>query len=203
MEATPDLIACPTCDALWRKTMPREGERAVCGRCHTVLLAPKSSSLSVVAALSLTVAILLIGTTFLPFLRISVRGLSNDSSILDAALAFSAGLTTPLVVATAAMVVFLPLCRVLLLLYVVAPIAAGRRPFRSAGTAFRWSEDLKPWSMAEIFILGCAVALVKVTELAQVVFGPAFWLFVILVIVTVFQDGVLNRWSIWQSLERK
>ena len=80
--------------------------------------------------------------------------------------------------------------------------AAGK-PFRSAGTAFRWSEDLKPWSMAEIFILGCAVALVKVTELAQVVFGPAFWLFVVLVIVTVFQDGLLNRWSIWQSLEQK
>ncbi|MFQ6550753.1 paraquat-inducible protein A [Aestuariibius insulae] len=199
---TKDLIACPTCDALWRAAEPKEGERAVCGRCHTVLRTPRKGEATRITALALTVAILLVGTIFLPFLHISVRGFSNDSSIVDAALAFSEGLTTPLVIATVAMVLLIPLGRALLLLYVVAPIAFTGRPQKGAATAYRWSEDLKPWSMAEIFILGCAVALVKVTSLATVVFGSAFWLFSILVIITVFQDGFLSRWSIWQTLDQ-
>ena len=35
-----------------------------------------------------------------------------------------------------------------------------------------------PWSMAEIFVIGVAVALVKVSGLASVTLGPAFWSFV-------------------------
>ena len=33
--------------------------------------------------------------------------------------------------------------------------------------AFRLAEALQPWSMAEIFVIGCAVALVKIADLAE------------------------------------
>ena len=56
--------------------------------------------------------------------------------------------------------------------------------------------------MAEIFALGCAVALVKISDLAEVNFGPAFWMFAVLVVMIVVQDTLMCRYSVWKSLER-
>jgi paraquat-inducible protein A len=99
--------------------------------------------------------------------------------------------------------VLIPILRVLLITYVLTPLVLGRRPMRHAAAAFRLSEDLRPWSMAEIFVIGVAVALVKVADLAQVVLGPAFWMFAALVIVTVLQDTFMCRWSLWRTLEER
>jgi paraquat-inducible protein A len=55
--------------------------------------------------------------------------------------------------------------------------------------------------MAEVFAIGCAVALVKLGDLAQIHFGPAFWMFTALVIIVVATDMLLCRYSIWKSLE--
>ncbi len=65
---------------------------------------------------------------------------------------------------------------------------------------FSLSEALRPWSMAEIFAIGCAVALVKVVDLADVSFGPGFWMFACLVVLVVVQDNFMCRWSVWNSL---
>jgi paraquat-inducible protein A len=56
--------------------------------------------------------------------------------------------------------------------------------------------------MAEVFALGCAVSLVKVADLAQISFGPAFWMFAALVIVSLVQDGMMCRWSVWHAIEQ-
>ena len=56
--------------------------------------------------------------------------------------------------------------------------------------------------MAEIFVLGVGVALVKIVDLARVEVGAAFWLFAILVVFNVFQDTLLCRSSVWRALDR-
>ena len=91
----------------------------------------------------------------------------------------------------------------LLTLYVLVPIVLDRPPARRAIPAFRLSEALRPWSMAEIFAIGCAVALVKVVDLANVGFGPAFWMFGFIVVFVIAQDSFMCKWSVWNSLEHK
>ena len=90
----------------------------------------------------------------------------------------------------------------MLAIYVLLPIVLDRPPARGATQAFRLSEALRPWSMAEIFAIGCAVALVKISDLADVAFGPAFWMFAALVLLVVAQDNFLCRWSVWNSLDK-
>jgi len=63
-------------------------------------------------------------------------------------------------------------------------------------------DSLKPWSMAEVFAIGCAVSLVKITDLAQVSLGQAFWMFTALVALVVTQDRFLCSWSVWNDLTR-
>ena len=51
-------------------------------------------------------------------------------------------------------------------------------------------------------MLGCAVALIKVADLADVSFGPAFWMFGALVVLMMVQDNFMCRYSVWKSLEK-
>ncbi len=197
-----DMIVCPQCDAAYSLRRPDVGERARCARCGTALITPRRKAGMQIIALSLTVAILIVSATVFPFLTITAAGTSNSVSILDAALAFSDGPLITLSLATAALIVFIPLARVLLAMYVLIPIVLDRPPARGATQAFRLSEAMRPWSMAEIFAIGCAVALVKITDLADVGFGPAFWMFCALVFLVVVQDNFLCRWSVWNSLEK-
>ena len=55
--------------------------------------------------------------------------------------------------------------------------------------------------MAEIFIIGVAVALIKVASLAQVEFGPSFWAFTALVLMMAGQDAMICERSIWRILQ--
>ncbi|WP_106160910.1 paraquat-inducible protein A [Hasllibacter halocynthiae] len=204
MPAPPDprgLVVCPRCDALHHAPSLKAGGRADCARCGTVLEAPRRISVAEVLALSATVGVLMLGALFLPFLSISSMGLRNDSSIIDAALAFSTGLQTPLVLTVLASIVLLPLARVALLWWAMAPLAFGGAPLPGARAALALDEDLKPWAMAEIFVVGVAVALVKIADLASLTIGPAFWMLICAVLVGTLQEALTDRSALWRELE--
>ncbi len=198
-----DLIACPTCDALHHITDVPAGARARCSRCHTVLMTPRKGAMTQIVMLAATAAVLMVAAIFFPFLQLHAGGLSRQSSVLGAVMAFSEGGMLPLSVAVALLIVILPLGRLLAITYALAPMALGWHPARHAIRAFRWAEATKPWAMAEIFIIGVAVALVKVAGLATVTLGPAFWAFAALVLVTVLKDNFMCRLTIWKTLEER
>ena len=195
-----DLIVCPKCDAAFELRKPAAGQRAVCVRCRTVLITPRKKAGLQIIALSLATVVLIVAAGVFPFLSIDVAGSSNSVSVLDAAFAFSDGPMIVLALATAALIFFVPLLRMLLSLYVLVPLVRDKPPAPHAALAFRMSEALRPWSMAEIFAIGCAVALVKISDLANVTFGPAFWMFSVLVVLVVVQDTFICRWSVWNAL---
>jgi paraquat-inducible protein A len=196
-----ELIVCPACDAVWRVTEPEAGGVASCARCHHVLIRPRAGAILQIVALSLAVLVLLVGALFLPFIAISARGLSHASSIFEVALAFAGQDFAWLSILVVGFIIGVPMSRVLLLLYALGPLIAGRRALGGAGQAFRWADDLRPWSMAEIFILGVGVSLVKIVDLARVEIGPAFWMFALLVLITLLQDTLMCRWTVWRALD--
>lgn len=196
------LIACPHCDTLHFEPDIPDDHTAACVRCGRVLASPRSNAYLRVMSLALTAMILMLGAVFFPFISLDAAGLHNATSVIDAILAFSTGLMLPLSFAVAMLIVLIPVTRFAAIMYTVWPLVRNRRPFAGASAAFRLAEHLRPWSMAEIFIVGVSVALVKVAGLATVSFGPAFWAFAGLVIVTVLQDNAMCRYTIWKSLEQ-
>lgn len=198
-----DLIACPVCDTLHRVGDVPMGGRARCVRCHTVLMSPRKGAMTQIVMLAVTAALLMIAAISFPFLTLASHGLSQKSSIIDAILAFSDGIMIPLSLAVAALIVVLPITRLLAILYALAPMALGWAPARGAVQAFRLAEALKPWAMAEIFIVGVGVAMVKVAGLAHLSIGPAFWAFSALALVTVLNDNFMCRLTIWRTLEAR
>lgn len=197
------LIACPTCDALHHVSEVPQNARARCHRCHEVLFAPRPGAMTRVVMLAATALILMVAAVYFPFLDLSAGGLEQHSSVIDAITAFSDGLLIPLSFAVAALIVVLPALRLIAIMYAIGPMMIGYEPARHATASFRFAQALRPWSMAEIFIVGVAVALVKIAGLATVAVGPAFWAFVALVLITTLKDTLMCRLTIWQTLENR
>ena len=99
----------------------------------------------------------------------------------------------PLSVAVALFVVVLPVARQVLLIWALGPLLFDRPLLQGARPALRWAERLRPWAMAEIFMVGVAVALVKLADLATLTMGPAFWSFAVIVVITAIKDTQLGR----------
>jgi paraquat-inducible protein A len=198
-----DLVACPVCDTLYRFSSVPQGGQGRCARCHHTLVTPRPNAMTRIVMLAITGTILMITAVSFPFLTIETHGLRQQASVIDTILAYSDGLMVPLSLAMAGLIVFLPLARLSAILYTVAPMAIGHRPAKGAARAFRMAEQLKPWAMAEVFIVGVAVALVKVGGLATLTIGPAFWAFAALVIITVLKDHFMSSLIIWKTLEAR
>lgn len=198
-----ELIACPNCDALHTLQDVPDGARGRCHRCGTVILAPRAGAMTQIVLLALTATILMGAAVFFPFLGLDAGGHHREGSVTGAILAFSDGWMLPLSVAVGALIVVLPLARLVAIIYTLAPMAFGWRPARYAERAFRLAEALRPWAMAEVFIVGVAVALVKVAGLAKVTPGFAFWAFAALVVITTLKDTFMCRLSVWKTLEER
>jgi paraquat-inducible protein A len=195
------LIACPRCDALYVEEELRDGETARCLRCDTVLAKPQAGAFVQIIALAIASIVLLMAAVFFPFLEISRMGFGNATSLFGVAMAFADGVMLPLVLAILGAVVGLPVFRALLLVYTLGPLSRGIAPHRHAATAFRWSEELRPWSMAEIFVIGTVVALVKIGGMAEVHLGPAFWSFCALLLVNFASHRYMSPATVWDALE--
>lgn len=195
------LIACPRCDALHIERELQPGETARCVRCNKVLAAPRAGAFTRLIALSFTSLVLMVGAVFFPFLEISRMGFGNETSLFGVTMAFAEGALVPLTVALLGTIVGLPVLRALLLVYTLLPLSRNRRPYAHAVRAFRLSESLRPWSMAEIFVIGTAVALVKIGGLANISFGPAFWAFCALILVNAASDAYTSAATIWDAIE--
>lgn len=201
LETGEGLIACPHCDALHIEEELSDGETARCVRCDTLLARTRNGAFVQLIALSLTSIMLLLGAIFFPFLEISRMGFGNATSLFGVAMTFAQGSLMPLVLALLIMVVGLPILRAVLLLYTLVPLAKGQPPHRNAAVAFRISEELRPWSMAEIFLIGAAVALVKIGGMATIHFGPAFWAFAALLLVNLASRGFMSQTAVWDAIE--
>ncbi len=191
-------IACPTCDALYD---PPATGGLTCTRCHLVLVTATNRSAFWQLFMALITTGLIYGAVTLPFLTIKRFWMSNDATLIETALAFEGPLLV-LSLTVLALILVLPALRLALTLYVLAPMVTGLRALPGAATAFRWSEALRPWSMAEIFVIGCAVALVKIVAMAEVTFGPAFYMFGAAVILIWVQDRMTCRHALWEAVDR-
>jgi paraquat-inducible protein A len=196
------LVACPYCDALNRAADPPPGGRIRCGRCGEVLMTNRPGALDRTLATAFASVILMTAAVLFPFLELHTFGLRRDASVLDAALAFSSGLMAPLAIAVGMLIIVIPTIRAVALAYVILPLRLGRRPAPGAADALRLAGVLKPWAMAEIFIIGVVVALVKVAGMASVTLGPAFWAMAAIVVLVVIEGASLCEWSLWRTLDQ-
>ncbi|CAN5666817.1 hypothetical protein BH23PSE1_BH23PSE1_15450 [soil metagenome] len=196
------LVACPTCNLPHLSLPAPRGGRLRCRRCGATLLTNRAGAIDRTLAAAIASAVLIVAAVFFPFLELNAIGIERRASVLEAARAFSSGLMVPLAVLTWIVIIVTPITRALAVAYALVPLWLAHPPLPGARAAFRLAARLKPWAMAEIFIICVVVALVKVAGLAQFGLGPAFWALAFLVFVIVLEGMNASDSAIWRSLER-
>ncbi|OYD83873.1 paraquat-inducible protein A [Azospirillum brasilense] len=191
------LVACPECDRLHVRLPLRAGEKARCIRCGTVLQSSPYWQPDQMLALVMAALIAFLLANAYPILELRVQGSVSRATLLDAILALwreDRQLVAALVFATGWLA---PLVDLLVMAALLAAVLGGRRPAFFA-PLLRLLQQVRPWGMIEVLMLGVFVSLIKLSHLAQVVPGVALWAFVAL---TVLLAAVLSYdpRCLWQA----
>ncbi|MEL6245020.1 MAG: paraquat-inducible protein A [Pseudomonadota bacterium] len=197
-----EWLACPYCDTLWRRPQLDEGERVKCGRCHSVILTNKHRSAERTMALMIASLILYGVAVSFPFMRMERSGLSNEISVIDSVRVLWDNGMPNLAVICGAFILLFPLSRIVLLFFVGLSLHRKHDTGRPHAWSFRMAQLLEPWTMAEIFMIGVIVSLVKVGKLADITLGPAFWAMSGLIVLLALGASAVCRDTIWHDIRR-
>jgi len=192
----PGLVACEECDAVYSRRALSGGDVARCTRCGAVL--GRGRWLSVDGQLALAVAALIVFAmgNVADIVTLDLRGVHAAVTLHESITATWTAGEHVVALLTAATAFAFPLTVILLRLYVLAPLAAGRRArgFVPAVRALRW---VTRWSMVEVFMFGTLVAIVKSAGLATVLPGVGIYSYAALtLLLAAIQSSGLH--SLWQ-----
>ncbi len=195
-----DYIACPDCDLLYQIQPLPQGEVAQCHRCRAVLYRGGEIDLEATLAWSLSTLILFVIANLYPILTINISGRLSQATFWQAVQAFAEQGMWILTLVLFLVSIAIPLFRILSHSLLLWHSWRGRETSRFHVGLFRWSEEMMPWSMLEIYLLGLLVALVKLGDLADVVVGIAFLAFCLLILSSTFSLTRLDRFHLWRIL---
>jgi paraquat-inducible protein A len=160
----------------------------------------KPNSIERSLALTLSSLVLFAVAISFPFLAMKTGGFEQQSNLVTGVwLLYEQGMGEMATVVLLTCLVF-PLLQIVGLLYILLPIYLKRRvPY--AIQTFRTINNLLPWCMTEVFMLGILVSLVKLAKLAKIIPGISLWAFVLLIITSAAQISVLDQHQVWEELE--
>ena len=195
------LVVCEHCDAVFQKAPLPAGASARCLRCDSELYHHGRANLQTLMALALAALLSFVIANACPIVEIELRGAGNHSqtTLWGAVLAtWQSGVGT-LAVLTWACAFFFPLAEISACLYISLPLLLRRTPpgFRQA---LHLLQQLQPWSMMEVFMLGTFVAVVKLGGYAYVVVDAGLWAFAALTLLLTLLS-TFDLHGLWSRLD--
>jgi len=196
------LVSCGSCDLHQEVGQLPRGGTARCVRCDDLLHRRPRGGLQVALALALTALLLFALANAFPLITFDLAGRSQSGRLLSGVF----GLYQEGYWNLAALVFFTtflaPLLYLLSLLYVMFPLALGRRPWGLA-PVYRVVIALAPWAMLEVYTLGILVAFIKLGDFGQVVPGVALGAFFCMTFVIIATNHSIDREAVWEQVPTK
>jgi paraquat-inducible protein A len=97
--------------------------------------------------------------------------------------------------------VLVPLFQMLGLLYILTPLKLGLRPGCQAARVLRLVQELAPWGMMEVFMVGILVALVKLGHMATIIPGISVFSFGALIFIMAAAFTNLDPALLWDRVD--
>jgi paraquat-inducible protein A len=194
------LIACHDCDLLQRERTIEPGGIARCSRCGAELYRNRPDSLDRSLAYALGALILYVIANAFPIVGLEAGANRVHTTLMGSVLTLyeqEMRLVAGLVFLTT---ILAPLVQLAGLAYLLLPLKLNRTPPHAA-IIYRAMNLASAWSMAEVFMLGILVALVKLSHIAAVVPGIALWSFGGLMLLLAAAAGAFDTRAFWSRLE--
>ncbi len=204
MDANPGTatqrMACHDCDLLHSVVPIPENSAALCQRCAGFLYHHKKESLDRTLTITLAALIFFVLANVYPFMMFKLSGRVQVCTLFSTVVAlYDSGwvLLAGLVFMSS---ILIPFIKIVGLLYVLLPLKTNRVPWRLAHS-YRVFQVIQPWGMLEVYLLGCLVSFIKLSQLATVVLGTAFYSFMALILLTTWAASSLDPRIIWERTE--
>jgi len=192
------LVACPMCDALQRVDAEAGAVAQRCFRCGTVVRHRSNRGTDHALALTVAAAICLIVGNVFPVVAMEANGNTTSTTLVGASLALhlqGMNFVAAVVFLTTFVIPVIEIACVTCLLV----LARGRHLERPTGVLLRLRDRLRPWNMIEIFVLGAFVAIVKLGDLARIIFGAGMWSLLAFTFFYAMALGAFDRDVLWQE----
>lgn len=191
-------LACHECDLLQTEPALAPGQTARCVRCGAVLARNPPDSLDRTLALTLTAAILYVIANAWPLVGLEMQGRRVEVTLIGAVQALWSEGMTPVAALVFGTALLFPLLELAMIMVVLIPLRLGRVSPRMA-PFFRLVRSVQPWGMVEVFLLGMLVSLVKLSHMATVLLGPAFWAMAALILTVTLAGRAFDSRLLWQA----
>ncbi|HEY0917506.1 MAG TPA: paraquat-inducible protein A [Solimonas sp.] len=193
-------VVCEQCDAVYTRRKLQPGEVADCARCGHHLYRRHRFDVEILLALTLATAVVFVLANVYPIVTIDAQGSRNAATVWGAVIATWESGVGFVAFLSAMLVFFFPLAQIVLFSYVLLALHRGARPreFRQAMKALAL---MQPWSMAEVFMLGILVAVVKLAGMMEVIPGIGLWSFAMLTLLLAALTSY-DLQDIWDIAER-
>ncbi|MCG8378960.1 MAG: paraquat-inducible protein A [Proteobacteria bacterium] len=195
------VIACHECDNLHHYELIPEGAKANCQYCGNLLYRNIPDSINRSLALYCTAFFLFIIANIFPFLSLELSGRVVENILLSGGWAmYQMGMGELGVLIFLTSILF-PLIVILGMLYLLIPVRFGFvAPM--AGPVYRVVNAILPWSLVGVFMLGVLIAIVKLQDLANVIFGPALIALALLLVVYTAARANFDSHIFWSLVNR-
>lgn len=194
-----DWIICEHCDAVYAPVPLLSGQKSLCLRCGGVLERGHGFNIQQLFALSVTALILFLFANIFPVISISLKGLGNAATLWESVQALAEGQITLIAAVAGLCIILAPGLQIVLLCWLLSYANLGLRApgFR---LCMRTLEQLRPWSMLEVCLLGIMVAIVKLGGMLSVHPGLGLWALAMLTVLIILISGKSIR-RLWTELE--
>ncbi len=142
---------------------------------------------------------LLIPANALPVMQVSMLGMTRQSRIFSGVRELWNDQWVIVALLVAVLVIVLPLLRFALLSVVLGLVRTGGRP-RWLGKAFRWTLQLDPWAMPDVFLLGCAVGYSRIRANLPVTIEWGGISVILAAVLCMLTRATLDKRTVWRAI---
>lgn len=185
---------CPQCDMLFRLPVVKSSQCAYCPRCNAKVRDGRDWSLTRLGAMAIAMLLLMPFAWSEPLLRLHLLGVRIDADLLQGIWQMT-DRGDPI---TAAMVFFCTVAAPAVLVIAIAYLWLGNILGMNLRPVLLMLDKLKEWVMLDIYLVGIAVASIKVQDYAFLQPGIGLLAFISLVVLSILTLIHLNVEQLWE-----
>jgi paraquat-inducible protein A len=193
-------ITCADCGCTQTVPVMNPGSTAYCRRCGRNLGRRSMTGNQVSLACAVAVFILLPPATFMPLMDSTIRNLVfEESRLVSSVGVIYREVWFPFAFGFLFFAFLFPALRALFQIIVLGSIRFGWKIWQR-GRLFRWSEELRIWSMTDVVVIAGVIAYYRASVPADVEVRVGAWCYMAVALLAFIGDRALDRRAEWNAI---
>jgi paraquat-inducible protein A len=193
-------ITCADCGEMQYIPELSPGATAECHRCDRQLARHSRTGLGLTLACAVLVLLLLPPAFLLPLMNSTIKELVfQQSRLVTSVPVIYSEVWFPFAFGFFFFAFLFPALRALFQVFVLGTLLL-RVPLWQRGRMFRWSEELRMWSMTDVVIIAGVVAYLRASISADVAVRSGAYFYVAVAVIAFIGDRALDRRSTWNAI---